>query len=387
MRDATAIWFAQAIGREIRIIDYYEGSGVDLGHYVRELAAKPYVYAGHIVPHDAQAKELGTGKSRLEVLEQLGLKTITLAPMPRIRGRHQRGARLYPEMLVRCAKMRARHRRAETLPRRGGRHARRSLRRGAAQAASGARLDLARGGFDPLSRHDARWQGDAIGLPPSPRIHGARRGVIEHGGAVTCANEISTGRALGLLPPPFTGEGWGGGEQARIFLRAPSLSLQPKSDLSDFGQAALLPAPELGLARVRHLKWLKSGKPDFSWGEGASGDRASAACDAARRPDFQIRDTFTGTKMLTAQPNGCSSRGFFAVVPGLALLLLLQRGRGARMRPQQRRRARLVVVGQALPDLRHLHQHRPPVAERKGRAHFQTFGRETPIAHGRRFVV
>ena len=84
MRDATAIWFAQAIGRELRIIDYYEGCGVDLGHYVRELAAKPYVYAGHIVPHDAQAKELGTGKSRPEVLAQLGLKNITLAPMHRI---------------------------------------------------------------------------------------------------------------------------------------------------------------------------------------------------------------------------------------------------------------------------------------------------------------
>ena len=51
---------------------------------MRELAAKPYVYAGHIVPHDAQAKELGTGKSRLEVLAQLGLKNITLAPMHRI---------------------------------------------------------------------------------------------------------------------------------------------------------------------------------------------------------------------------------------------------------------------------------------------------------------
>ena len=84
MRDATAIWFAQAIGREIRIIDCYEGCGVDLGHYVRELLGRPYVYAGHIVPHDAQAKELGTGKSRLEVLEQLGLKNITLAPMHRI---------------------------------------------------------------------------------------------------------------------------------------------------------------------------------------------------------------------------------------------------------------------------------------------------------------
>jgi hypothetical protein len=42
------------------------------------------LYAGHIVPHDAQAKELGTGKSRLEVLESLGLKNITVAPMHRV---------------------------------------------------------------------------------------------------------------------------------------------------------------------------------------------------------------------------------------------------------------------------------------------------------------
>jgi phage terminase large subunit len=84
IRDATAIWFAQVIGREIRIIDYYEASGVDLGHYVREINSRPYVYARHIVPHDAQARELGTGKSRLEVLASLGLKHITLAPLHRI---------------------------------------------------------------------------------------------------------------------------------------------------------------------------------------------------------------------------------------------------------------------------------------------------------------
>jgi hypothetical protein len=84
IRDATAIWFAQVVGREIRVIDYYEASGVDLGHYVREIGSRPYVYAGHIVPHDAQAKELGTGKSRLEVLANLGLEHITLAPLHRI---------------------------------------------------------------------------------------------------------------------------------------------------------------------------------------------------------------------------------------------------------------------------------------------------------------
>jgi phage terminase large subunit len=84
IRDATAIWFAQVIGRETRIVDYYEASGVDLGHYVREINLRPYVYAGHIVPHDAQAKELGTGKSRLEVLERLGLRNVTLAPLHRV---------------------------------------------------------------------------------------------------------------------------------------------------------------------------------------------------------------------------------------------------------------------------------------------------------------
>jgi phage terminase large subunit len=36
------------------------------------------------VPHDAQAKELGTGKSRLEVLESLGLKNLQLAPLHRL---------------------------------------------------------------------------------------------------------------------------------------------------------------------------------------------------------------------------------------------------------------------------------------------------------------
>lgn len=82
--DPTAIWFAQVVGREIHLIDYYEASGVDLGHYVRELMNKPYMYAGHIVPHDAQAKELGTGKSRLEVLESLGLKNITVCAQHRV---------------------------------------------------------------------------------------------------------------------------------------------------------------------------------------------------------------------------------------------------------------------------------------------------------------
>lgn len=98
IRDATAIWFAQMVGREVHLIDYYEATGADLGHYVREIVGRPYVYDGHILPHDAQAKELGTGKSRLEVLRSLGLKNIRIAPDHRVEDGIN-GARM---MLPRC---------------------------------------------------------------------------------------------------------------------------------------------------------------------------------------------------------------------------------------------------------------------------------------------
>lgn len=75
--DSTAIWFYQQVGAETRIIDYYENSGAGLDHYVKILREKPYTYKNiaAILPHDAEAKELGTGKSRQEVLRGLGVKS------------------------------------------------------------------------------------------------------------------------------------------------------------------------------------------------------------------------------------------------------------------------------------------------------------------------
>jgi hypothetical protein len=72
--DSTAIWFAQQVGREIHIIDYYEAAGEGLAHYVKVLKSKPYLYADHLLPHDAAASELGTGTTRLETLRKLGIK-------------------------------------------------------------------------------------------------------------------------------------------------------------------------------------------------------------------------------------------------------------------------------------------------------------------------
>lgn len=72
--DSTAIWFFQTIGREVRVIDYHEASGEALDHYAKVLQSRGYVYGEHYLPHDAEARELGTGTTRLETLGKLGVR-------------------------------------------------------------------------------------------------------------------------------------------------------------------------------------------------------------------------------------------------------------------------------------------------------------------------
>lgn len=51
-RDATAIWIAQFVGREIRVIDYYEASGQPLATHLNWLREKGYGSALCVLPHD-----------------------------------------------------------------------------------------------------------------------------------------------------------------------------------------------------------------------------------------------------------------------------------------------------------------------------------------------
>lgn len=78
MSDSTAIWFYQQIGREVRAIDFLEAAGHGLDYYARELDKRGYLYGTHYAPHDIQVRELGTGKSRLEIAAGLGIKFKTL---------------------------------------------------------------------------------------------------------------------------------------------------------------------------------------------------------------------------------------------------------------------------------------------------------------------
>lgn len=71
--DTTAIWFMQQVGKEHHAIDYYEMSGKGLDHYAKVLKEKNYLYEEHILPHDAAARSLETGRTRQQTLTSLGI--------------------------------------------------------------------------------------------------------------------------------------------------------------------------------------------------------------------------------------------------------------------------------------------------------------------------
>lgn len=80
--DSMTIWFYQILGMEIRFIDYYENSGEGLSHYALIMQEKKYIYSTALAPHDINVRELGTGKSRLEIGIKLGIK---FKPVPKLR--------------------------------------------------------------------------------------------------------------------------------------------------------------------------------------------------------------------------------------------------------------------------------------------------------------
>jgi len=79
MDDQTSIIFFQQSGGAFRIIDVYSNSGEGLRHYVKVLKeVKKYNYGKHYFPHDIKVRELGTGKSRFEVLRNFGIVPVII---------------------------------------------------------------------------------------------------------------------------------------------------------------------------------------------------------------------------------------------------------------------------------------------------------------------
>jgi len=97
MSDSTSIWVAQVVGKEIRLVDYYENHGQGLDTYVSYIRDNGWSHATQLLPHDVVVRELGTGKSRKEVLEAAGLE-ITVVPKLSV----QDGIQAVRQILPRC---------------------------------------------------------------------------------------------------------------------------------------------------------------------------------------------------------------------------------------------------------------------------------------------
>ncbi len=70
--DAMAIWIAQWVGQEIRVLDYIEGIGQVLAHYTSELRSRGYRDALCVLPHDGINENSITGKRYADHLRDAG---------------------------------------------------------------------------------------------------------------------------------------------------------------------------------------------------------------------------------------------------------------------------------------------------------------------------
>ncbi len=98
--DHTAIWFMQNVGKEYRMIDYYENRMQDIEHYCRVVKGtctqkekdafgiteadnerrQEYIYGTHHMPHDIEHQMLGMPNTRRDQFEAGGVKPIKTVP-------------------------------------------------------------------------------------------------------------------------------------------------------------------------------------------------------------------------------------------------------------------------------------------------------------------
>lgn len=76
--DHTSIWFTQTIGLEIRMLKYYQNNLQPIQHYIQTLQGSGYVIGKVHLPHDAQAKQLGTGRSIEEIMRSSGFNVVVV---------------------------------------------------------------------------------------------------------------------------------------------------------------------------------------------------------------------------------------------------------------------------------------------------------------------
>lgn len=78
LADATAIWVAQFIGREVRVLDYYEATGQEFGEHVYWLRERGYKSATCVLPHDGASHDKVFNVSPQSALQKAGFPTVVV---------------------------------------------------------------------------------------------------------------------------------------------------------------------------------------------------------------------------------------------------------------------------------------------------------------------
>jgi len=85
--DDTSVWFYQAQGGQIVILDHMVSSNAGVEYYWDEInaryEARGWIHGTDYVPHDAKVKEWGSGRTRVETMSALGLNPM-LVPLSTI---------------------------------------------------------------------------------------------------------------------------------------------------------------------------------------------------------------------------------------------------------------------------------------------------------------
>ena len=102
--DSMSIWFFQAMGKEIRLVDYYESNGKGMEHYIQYLTQwadrNGVIYGQHLAPHDIEVRELTSGRSRKDVARDMGITFRTVQrPRTKIEG-IQAIRRMFPRFWI-----------------------------------------------------------------------------------------------------------------------------------------------------------------------------------------------------------------------------------------------------------------------------------------------
>ena len=84
--DSNAIWLAQVVGREIRLIGYYESQGESMMHYIKwckDWAKENDVTFGdHWGPHDIEVREYTSGVKRIDAAKAAGFNFRKVPDIP-----------------------------------------------------------------------------------------------------------------------------------------------------------------------------------------------------------------------------------------------------------------------------------------------------------------